>query len=111
VAGEIRFHLDECAASVIADGLRRRGIDVTTTPERQLREIDDASQLSFAAAEERVLVTQDADFLHIHRQGVSHSGIVFYVAGSLSMGQILKGLVLIHAVLTRQEMIGHLEFL
>jgi len=30
--GMIRFHLDENVSSVIADGLRRRGIDVSTTP-------------------------------------------------------------------------------
>jgi len=28
--GIIRFHLDENVSSVIADGLRRRGIDVST---------------------------------------------------------------------------------
>ena len=29
----IRFHLDENCSHAIAAGLRRRGIDVTTTPE------------------------------------------------------------------------------
>lgn len=29
----IRFHLDENCPRALADGLRRRGIDVTTTPE------------------------------------------------------------------------------
>jgi len=111
VAGEIRFHLDECIASAVADALRRRGIDVTTTAERQLREIDDLGQLAFAAGEGRVLVTQDADFLRLHRKGASHTGIVYYVAGSLSTGQILKGLVLVHAVLGPEDMKGHLEFL
>ena len=33
MASEIRFHLDECVSTAIAEGLRRRGIDVTTTPE------------------------------------------------------------------------------
>jgi hypothetical protein len=32
MSGKIRFHLDENVSNVIADGLRRRGIDVTTTP-------------------------------------------------------------------------------
>jgi hypothetical protein len=29
----IRFHLDENCPHAIAEGLRRRGVDVTTTPE------------------------------------------------------------------------------
>jgi hypothetical protein len=32
----IRFHLDENVNGAIADGLRRRGIDVTNTPEAEL---------------------------------------------------------------------------
>ena len=31
MVGMIRFHLDENVGNAIADGLRRRGIDVTTT--------------------------------------------------------------------------------
>lgn len=33
MARTIRFHLDENVHRAIAEGLRRRGIDVTTTPE------------------------------------------------------------------------------
>ncbi|MEM9538947.1 MAG: hypothetical protein AAGA60_05480 [Cyanobacteria bacterium P01_E01_bin.42] len=36
----IRFHLDENVDNSIADGLRRRGIDVTTTPEVELISAD-----------------------------------------------------------------------
>ncbi len=32
----IKFHLDENISQAIANGLRRRGIDVTTTPEQNL---------------------------------------------------------------------------
>jgi predicted nuclease of predicted toxin-antitoxin system len=77
VAGRIRFHLDECVAAAIAEGLRRRGIDATTTPERHLREVEDVRQLAFATVEGRILVTQDADFLRLHQQGIAHAGIVY----------------------------------
>ena len=33
MARTIRFHLDECCDPAIADGLRRRSIDVTTSQE------------------------------------------------------------------------------
>jgi hypothetical protein len=31
---EIKFHLDENVTNAIASGLRKRGIDVTTTPDQ-----------------------------------------------------------------------------
>lgn len=44
---EIRFHLDENVNSAIADGLRRREIDVTTTSEVGLISASDEEQLIF----------------------------------------------------------------
>lgn len=60
---EIRFHLDECVPGAVAEGLRRRRIDVTTTPESALISAVDRDQLAFASKEGRVLVTKDSDFL------------------------------------------------
>jgi hypothetical protein len=37
----IKFHLDEQVANVIAEGLRRRGIDVTTTPQMGMKGLPD----------------------------------------------------------------------
>jgi hypothetical protein len=42
----IRFHLDEDVDPAIAEGLRRRGIDVTTTPEVGLLGARDPIQLA-----------------------------------------------------------------
>ena len=47
----IKFHLDENISQAIASGLRRRGIDVTTTPEQNLIGKLDQEQLSFAASQ------------------------------------------------------------
>jgi hypothetical protein len=44
----IRFHLDEHVASAIAEGLRRRGIDVTTTADAGLLDAPDEDHLAFA---------------------------------------------------------------
>jgi predicted nuclease of predicted toxin-antitoxin system len=57
MAGTIRFHLDEHVASTVALGLRLRAIDVSTTSEEGLIAATDEQQLSFAAAQGRVLVT------------------------------------------------------
>jgi len=53
----IRFHLDENVPSAVAEGLRRRGIDVTTTPDAGLMGATDEVQASFALAEGRVIFT------------------------------------------------------
>jgi len=81
----IRFHLDEHISTSVAAGLRRRGIDVTTTPEAGLMGSDDAAQLSFATSHGRVMVTHDADFLRLDAEGTIHAGIAYYLAGSLTV--------------------------
>ena len=38
---KIKFHLDENVSNAIANGLRMRGIDVTTSPEQGLIGVSD----------------------------------------------------------------------
>ena len=47
---KIKFHLDENVSNAIANGLRMRGIDVTTSPEAGLIGASDEQQLAFALA-------------------------------------------------------------
>lgn len=111
MAVQIQFHLDEHIDSAIADGLRRRGIDVTTSAEAGLLEAEDDDHLAFARQEKRVIVTHDQDFLRKHQQGVTHAGIVYCHLRSRSVGEILRSLVLIWEILTPQEMEDHVEYL
>jgi len=94
----IRFHLDENISNTIAAGLRGRGIDVTTALEIGLAGADDLAQLAFATSTGRVLVTHDADHLRLHHEGVAHSGIAYCLQGALSIGEMIRGLTLIHDV-------------
>ncbi len=107
----IRFHLDENIDPAIAGGLRRRGVDVTTSVDADLLRAGDEEQLIAARAEKRVLVTHDADFLRLHHQGVHHAGIVYIPKGARSVGDVVRSLVILAECLTTQEMIDHLEFL
>jgi len=66
VSERIKFHLDENVSSAIADGLRRRGIDVTTTAEVGLIGASDETKLAFAHQSGRLLFTLDDDFLRLH---------------------------------------------
>ena len=65
MAERIRFHFDEHMDPDIAAALRRHGIDATTTIEAGLRTASDDSQLEYARAQRRVIVTDDADFLRL----------------------------------------------
>lgn len=107
----IRFHLDENVNNAIADGLRRRKIDVTTTSEARLISSSDEEQLRFACSQGRVMFTQDSDFLKLHYSGCEHCGIVYCVKGHRSIGEILQGLILIWEVLEDEELTGKVEFL
>jgi predicted nuclease of predicted toxin-antitoxin system len=107
----IRFHLDENVNHAIADGLRRRKIDVTTTPEAGLISSSDEEQLRFAHSQGRVIFTQDSDFLKLHNSGFQHCGVAYCVKGSRSIGEILQGLILIWEVLEAEEIVGKVEFL
>jgi hypothetical protein len=107
----IRFHLDENCPSAVAVGLRRRNIDVTTTHEAGLLGASDQEQATHALARDRVIVTQDEDFLALHASGVRHGGIAFCKQDSLSIGQMIRALVLIWEVYEPAEMVGRVEWL
>jgi predicted nuclease of predicted toxin-antitoxin system len=111
MARTIRFYLDENCHRAIAEGLRRRGIDVTTTPEVGLLSSTDERQAAFSLAQARVLFTQDHDFLRLHAAGTTHSGIVYCRKDTRSIGDIIQALVLIWEILEAEEMRNHVEYL
>lgn len=107
----IRFRLDENVDPAVAEGLRRRGVDVTTTTQANLLHASDIRQLEFARAEKRILVTHDEDFLRVAMAGTPHSGIAYCHLESRSVGQMIAALLLIRDCLTIDEMRNHVEFI
>jgi len=107
----IRFHLDEHIDSVIAEGLRRRGVDVTTTIDAGLTGAPDQAQLDYIRAEQRVIFTQDADFLRLHAAGEPHPGIAYCHQQSRGIGEILQSLILIWEVLDPDDIRHRVEWL
>ncbi len=110
MADRIRYYMDEHVPRAVTDGLRRRGVDALTVQAAGTLGADDERQLEYASQEGRVIVTQDADFLRLHSTGHQHRGIV-YVPQRTSIGDIIRGLMLIHDVLDPEEIKGHVEFL
>jgi len=110
MADRVKFYTDEHVARAIARGLRHRGVDVLTAPEAGMLGASDEDQLALAAREQRVLFTQDDDFLRLHAAGVEHAGIVF-ARQHTRIGAIVTGLMLVHEALSAEEMRDKVEFL
>ncbi|MGB3262534.1 MAG: DUF5615 family PIN-like protein [Microcoleus sp.] len=108
---QIRFHLDEHIDSNIVRGLRRYGIDVTTTVDAALRTKSDESHLAFIREQQRVILTHDDDFLIMASDTSDYPGIVYCPPNSRSIGEIIRSLILIYEVYTPEEMIGRIEYI
>lgn len=111
MSNRICFHLDEQIDPAIALGLRRHGIDVTTTVEVGLRGQADEIQLKFASSQKRVLVTHDADFMIISSQFNEHWGIAYCKQGTRSIGQIIQRLIQVYEQLNPEEMKSKVQYL
>ena len=107
---DIRFYADEHVARAIPDGLRLRQVDVLTVQEAGLAGAGDEVHLAFALRQGRVIFTQDGDFLRLAAKGLPHAGIVF-APQRTPAGQIVRGLMLIHRVLTAEGMMGLTEYI
>jgi predicted nuclease of predicted toxin-antitoxin system len=66
--------------------------------------------LEYALRENRVIFTQDQDFLRHHQSGDSHAGIVYAQQGTRSIGEIVRHLNFLSDCLETQYMHGQLEF-
>ncbi len=110
----IRFFTDEDVYGAVAMALRRARIDACSTPEVGRRGHSDESQLDWATAEGRAMVTFNvAHFAEIHairlRQGRHHAGIV--VSSQRTIGDIVRRLLHLSAALNRESICDRLEFL
>ena len=74
-----RLYADEDFPLPVVEELRRLGHDVRTVQDagRAGQRVDDREVLADAIAEQRAVLTHNhADFRRLHRQGLSHQGII-----------------------------------
>ncbi len=84
----IKFYFDEHVPQAVADGLRRRGVDVLIVQAAGRSGLPDDEQLVFAFQQRRVLMTMDSDYLILAAQGMSHAGIAYAKPGTRSISQV-----------------------
>ena len=92
-------------------GLRRRGIDVTTTVEAGLLQASDPQQIGFATAKQRVFVTRERSILAAIHRDASHAGIAVARSGRRNIGPTVLSLTRLHRTTAAEEMMGRIEYL
>src|SRR5260221_13117223 len=102
--------MDEHVPPAVTNGLRLRGVDVITIQDAGMLRSSDEALLNFALSRGRVIFSHDEYFLVLHQRGYTHAGNT-YAPQQSSIGDLVRGLLLIHAVQTAEEMRGHFEFL
>lgn len=107
----LRFHFDEHVSHAIAEGLRVRGIDVTTPSETGLLGASDPEHLAFALRSSRAIFTNDEDFLIMAAAEEEHPGIFYCKAGARSIGYIVDALSFFSDEREPHEMLNCVEFL
>ena len=72
----MRFLVDECTGPAVAAWLRQQNHDVVSIYD-EARGWQDEAVIQAAAAEQRILVTNDRDFGEkVYRDGRSHGGVI-----------------------------------
>jgi predicted nuclease of predicted toxin-antitoxin system len=106
----LRFHLDESVNPAIAEGLRLRGIDCTTSREAGLLGASDPEQLAFATSQQRTLVTTDDDFLALASRH-PHAGILYWHQERRSIGEVIRRIVRLWEQSTSEAIRNQVMFL
>lgn len=72
---------------------------------------DDDDHIAFAKREQRVIFTQDTDFLRAAVNDPDHCGTAYFPQGKRSFGEVIRHLSLLHDAMEDREMIGRVEYL
>jgi len=113
--GEIKIYTDESVDVAIAQGLQRRGVEAFSARDRDKLGLTDEEPLGFAREEKATIFTHDTDFLQIAAQwiddGRTHCGVIYCHQTMHGIGDCIRNLKILVAVLTQEDMIDHIEFL
>lgn len=111
----VSLYMDVNVHGQITVQLRRRGVDVLTAQEDNMRTADDVAILDRATALRRVLVSADKDFLAEavvrQRRQIPFPGL-FHISGkSLTVGQLIADMELLVSAGTPEDFVNQIYFL
>ena len=110
MAQEIRFYTDENVSGAMIEALRRRGLDVLTTPEADMLGATDEEHLALATREGRVVITHDQDFLRLASRSIAHAGVAF-ATNETPLSRIVIRLVQLHNTRNASDAFGRVIYL
>lgn len=106
----LAFLADEHVPNVIGTALRSNGYDIELGRDHLEAGADDLDLLVKASALDRVLLTNDRDFVSLGKE-VDHAGIVIYVEQDLAPGLFVRGIHRVDGQFTPQAMRNNIEWL
>ena len=109
------LYMDHCVDGAIIDGLRARGIDVLTARDDDHHEVPDSLVLDRATKLERVVFTQDKDFLrdaaNRQRQGIPFYGVIYAHPRRVPIGRCIEDIQLLVDVEDLTNLVGRVSYL
>ena len=109
------LYMDHCVKGAIIAGLRLRGVDVLTAREDAHHEVADPLVLDRAMELERVVFTQDEDFLRdaARRQerGVPFYGVIYAHQDRVSVDRCIEDLQQIVEMEELENLVGRVIYL
>ena len=111
----VALYMDVHVKQSITDGLRRRGVDVLTAQEDGRARFEDALLLDRAGMLNRLMFTQDDDFLaeanRRQSNGEYFAGVVYVHQLSLTIGQCINDLGTIALASNLEEYKNQVKYL
>ena len=107
---KVRFYLDENVQVVVAEQLKRRGIEAITVRDLNLLGDEDINHLERATEMGFVLCTHDTDYVDLAASSIEHTGIVLGQQDKHTIGDWVAFLTLVHTVYDADEMHNIVEY-
>jgi hypothetical protein len=111
----IALYMDEHVRRAITNGLKLRGIDFLTVQENARTGTPDSILLYRSTELNRVIFTQDDDFLVIansrQQEGVKFSGVIYGHQQYLTVGECVRDLEIIAKASEPEDLVNQVQYL
>jgi hypothetical protein len=111
----IALYMDENVPLPITNGLRQRDVDVLRVQEDNHQNTPDIVILDRAMDLQRVVFTQDEDFLAIanrrQQEGVNFSGVIYAHQQKVTVGDCIRDLEIVAKVNEPEDLVNCVQYL